>query len=65
MISPQGIMYYKPIDVKRGIFAKWKIAEESSARIAIGYVKIICPVWFIRLLFFISAAGWPFPRTDL
>ncbi|KAL0932732.1 uncharacterized protein CTRU02_211695 [Colletotrichum truncatum] len=32
----KGIMYYKPIDVERGLFAKWKIAEESSARIAIG-----------------------------
>lgn len=31
-------MYYKAIDVEKGLFAKWKIAEESSARIAIGYV---------------------------
>lgn len=29
-------MYYKAIDVEKGLFAKWKIAEESSARIAIG-----------------------------
>ncbi|KAK1635375.1 hypothetical protein BDP81DRAFT_462381 [Colletotrichum phormii] len=32
----KGIMYYKAIDVEKGLFAKWKIAEESSARIAIG-----------------------------
>lgn len=32
----KGIMYYKAIDLKNGIFAKWKIAEESSARIALG-----------------------------
>ncbi|OCK81474.1 hypothetical protein K432DRAFT_295373 [Lepidopterella palustris CBS 459.81] len=32
----KGIMYYKAIDLKNGVFAKWKIAEESSARIAIG-----------------------------
>jgi hypothetical protein len=29
-------MYYKPIDLEKGIFAKWRIADESSARIAIG-----------------------------
>ncbi|KAH7188136.1 uncharacterized protein B0J16DRAFT_382018 [Fusarium flagelliforme] len=32
----KGIMYYKPIDLEKGIFAKWRIADESSARIAIG-----------------------------
>ncbi|OIW23856.1 hypothetical protein CONLIGDRAFT_657440 [Coniochaeta ligniaria NRRL 30616] len=32
----KGIMYYKAIDVSKGIFAKWRIAEESSARIAVG-----------------------------
>ncbi|KAL6714564.1 hypothetical protein ACLMJK_007989 [Lecanora helva] len=32
----KGIMYYKAIDVEKGIFAKWKIADESSARIAVG-----------------------------
>ncbi|KAK6216836.1 hypothetical protein QIS74_06950 [Colletotrichum tabaci] len=32
----KGIIYYKAIDVEKGLFAKWKIAEESSARIAIG-----------------------------
>lgn len=29
-------MYYKAIDVEKGLFTKWKIADESSARIAIG-----------------------------
>jgi len=29
-------MYYKPIDLEKGIFVKWRIADESSARIAIG-----------------------------
>lgn len=32
----KGIMYYKALDLKNGIFAKWKIAEDSSARIALG-----------------------------
>ncbi len=29
-------MYYKAVDVEKGIFAKWRIADESSARIAVG-----------------------------
>ncbi|PSK36624.1 aldos-2-ulose dehydratase-like protein [Elsinoe australis] len=32
----KGIMYYKAIDVQKGLFSKWKITPESSARIAIG-----------------------------
>ncbi|KAI0152757.1 hypothetical protein GGR57DRAFT_513367 [Xylariaceae sp. FL1272] len=32
----KGIVYYKAIDLENGIFAKWKIAEESSGRVAIG-----------------------------
>ncbi|KAK0716080.1 hypothetical protein B0H67DRAFT_256768 [Lasiosphaeris hirsuta] len=32
----KGIMYYKAIDASKGLFAKWRIANESSARIAIG-----------------------------
>ncbi|KAI1098295.1 hypothetical protein F4804DRAFT_325172 [Jackrogersella minutella] len=32
----KGIMYYKAIDLSKGIFAKWRITEESSARIALG-----------------------------
>ena len=34
----KGVYYYKAIDLDRGIFAKWKVANESAARIAIGYV---------------------------
>lgn len=30
--------YYKAIDLDKGIFAKWKVAEESAARIAVGWV---------------------------
>jgi hypothetical protein len=41
----KGIMYYKAIDVGKGLFAKWRIAEESSARIAVGcVVPIPCPL---------------------
>lgn len=32
----KGIMYYKALDLENGVFAKWKIAEESSARLALG-----------------------------
>ncbi|KAK5651789.1 hypothetical protein OQA88_11656 [Cercophora sp. LCS_1] len=32
----KGIMYYKAIDLAKGLFAKWRIATESSARIAVG-----------------------------
>ncbi|KAH6871884.1 hypothetical protein B0T10DRAFT_611080 [Thelonectria olida] len=32
----KGIMYDKAIDIEKGLFAKWRIATESSARIAIG-----------------------------
>ncbi|KAI5918192.1 hypothetical protein F4810DRAFT_726249 [Camillea tinctor] len=32
----KGIVYYKAIDLQTGIFAKWKIAEESSASIEVG-----------------------------
>ena len=32
----KGIMYYKALDLENGVFAKWRIAEESSARLAIG-----------------------------
>ncbi|RPA77142.1 hypothetical protein BJ508DRAFT_213087, partial [Ascobolus immersus RN42] len=37
----KGLMYYKAIDLKNGLFAKWKIAAESSARVAIGCVTFI------------------------
>ncbi|HEX6361091.1 hypothetical protein [Actinophytocola sp.] len=33
----QGVMYYKAIDLARGIFAKWRISSESTARIATGH----------------------------
>ncbi|CAF4114468.1 unnamed protein product [Rotaria sp. Silwood2] len=32
----QGVYYYKPIDLSRGLFAKWKVSEDSAARIAIA-----------------------------
>ncbi|KAI1097945.1 hypothetical protein F4804DRAFT_326094 [Jackrogersella minutella] len=32
----KGIMYYKAIDLPNGIFAKWKIDPNSSARVALG-----------------------------
>ncbi|MEQ8967442.1 MAG: VCBS repeat-containing protein [Azospirillaceae bacterium] len=30
----QGVMYYKAIDLAKGIFAKWRVTNESVARIA-------------------------------
>lgn len=32
----QGVMYYKAIDLKNGVWAKWRIADESVARIALA-----------------------------
>ncbi|KPM43201.1 hypothetical protein AK830_g3334 [Neonectria ditissima] len=32
----KGIIYYKAIDIEKGLFAKWRIAGESTARIALG-----------------------------
>jgi Aldos-2-ulose dehydratase, beta-propeller domain len=32
----QGVMYYKAIDARKGIFARWHVATESAARIALG-----------------------------
>lgn len=32
----QGIYYYKAIDVKKGIFTKWKVSSDSAARIAVA-----------------------------
>jgi hypothetical protein len=29
-------MYYKALDLEKGLFAKYKIADISSARIALG-----------------------------
>jgi hypothetical protein len=32
----QGVYYYKPIDLSRGLFSKWKITDDSAARIAVA-----------------------------
>jgi hypothetical protein len=32
----KGIMYYKAIDLQKGIFAKWRVSDRSSARVALG-----------------------------
>ncbi len=32
----QGVFYYKAIDVKNGVFAKWRVSSDSAARIAVG-----------------------------
>jgi hypothetical protein len=32
----QGVMYYKAIDAPKGIFARWHVADDSAARIALG-----------------------------
>ena len=32
----EGVYYYKPIDPSRGWFAKWKVSNDSAARIAIA-----------------------------
>ncbi|CAF1533437.1 unnamed protein product [Rotaria socialis] len=29
----QGVYYYKPIDLSRGVFSKWKVSDDSAARI--------------------------------
>lgn len=32
----QGVFYYKAIDIANGVFAKWRVADESVARIAVA-----------------------------
>jgi aldos-2-ulose dehydratase len=32
----KGIVYYKALDLANGIFARWNVSNESSARIALG-----------------------------
>ncbi|CAM4936751.1 unnamed protein product [Rotaria socialis] len=32
----QGVYFYKPIDISRGLFAKWKVSDDSAARIAVA-----------------------------
>ena len=36
----QGVWYYKSVDLPNGIFAKWKVATDSAARIAVGYCAL-------------------------
>jgi hypothetical protein len=35
----QGVFYYKAIDLKKGVFAKWRVSDESVARIALADFK--------------------------
>lgn len=32
----QGVFYYKAIDVRKGVFVKWRVSSDSAARIALG-----------------------------
>ncbi len=32
----KGVFYYKAIDLQNGVFAKWRVADDSAARIALG-----------------------------
>ena len=32
----QGVYYYKVVDLEKGAFIKWRVSEDSAARIAIG-----------------------------
>lgn len=32
----QGVYYYKPIDLERGLFERWRVSSASAARIAVG-----------------------------
>ena len=32
----QGVMYYKALDLENGVFTKWRVADESVARIAVA-----------------------------
>jgi len=32
----QGVYYYKPIDVERGLFERWRVSSASAARIAVA-----------------------------
>ncbi|CAF3963763.1 unnamed protein product [Rotaria sordida] len=32
----QGVYFYKPIDLSRSLFAKWKVSDDSAARIAVA-----------------------------
>ncbi|PWW77858.1 hypothetical protein C7212DRAFT_342494 [Tuber magnatum] len=47
----QGVYYYKLIDAENGIFAKWKVAEESAGRIAIGDFNAAGKVDFATIVY--------------
>jgi hypothetical protein len=32
----QGVFYYKAVDVANGVFVKWRVSEDSAARIAVA-----------------------------
>lgn len=32
----QGVFYYKAIDIKKGAFVKWRVSDDSAARIAVA-----------------------------
>ncbi|CAF3566098.1 unnamed protein product [Rotaria sp. Silwood1] len=32
----KGVYFYKPIDLSRGLFAKWKVSDDSAARITVA-----------------------------
>ncbi|CAF1185859.1 unnamed protein product [Rotaria sordida] len=32
----QGVYFYKPMDLSRGLFMKWKVSDDSAARIAVA-----------------------------
>lgn len=35
----QGVFYYKAVDIENGVFTKWRVSDESVARIAIADFK--------------------------
>lgn len=43
----KGIMYHKAIDLEKGLWAKFRIADESSARIALGYAVFLTRVFHL------------------
>ncbi|CAF3065865.1 unnamed protein product [Rotaria sp. Silwood2] len=32
----EGVFYYKPVDLSRGLFTKWKVSDTSASRIAVA-----------------------------
>ncbi|KAG0639094.1 hypothetical protein HOY80DRAFT_964884 [Tuber brumale] len=47
----QGVYYYKLVDADNGIFAKWKVAEESAGRVAIGDFNAAGKVDFATIVY--------------